>query len=143
MHKAYRNTRIRISPKNITKQAGVRNVTRTLDVGNLFHLAQFRRQAPVHTNNLVINDSAARKAVEGVAKLLPHLNGKSTTAFIVKSINSVDSGTFVVSSKKKEIFRVLNLVGKEETDDFQRLLATVHVISQEQVVCLTSITRGE
>jgi hypothetical protein len=53
----------------------------------------------MHTNNLVINDSAARKTVEGVAKLLPHLDGKSTTAFIVKSINSVDSGTLVVSSK--------------------------------------------
>jgi hypothetical protein len=99
MQNTYRDTRIRISPKDITKQASVRNVTRTLDIGNLFHLAQFRRQAPMHTNNLVINDSAARKTVEGVAKLLPHLDGKSTTAFIVKSINSVDSGTLVVSSK--------------------------------------------
>jgi hypothetical protein len=73
----------------------------------------------VHTDNLIINDSTARKAIKGIAELLPHFDRKATTALIVKAVDSVDTRAFMITTQKKEIFWVLNLVGKKETDDFQ------------------------
>ena len=66
----------------------------------------------MHTDNLVINDSRTGQAIEGIAELLPHLNGEAATALVVKAINSVDTCTFMISSQKKEVLGILNLVGE-------------------------------
>lgn len=73
----------------------------------------------MHTNNLVVNHSTAGKAVEGIAELLPHFHRKATTTLIVESVDSIDTGAFVIAAQEKEILRVFNLVGKEKADYFQ------------------------
>ncbi len=60
----------------------------------------------------------------------------STLTFIVKAVDSVDAGTFVISSEQEEILWIFDLVGKQQTDSFQRLFSSVDVISQKQVVTL-------
>lgn len=42
----------------------------------------------------------------------------------------------MVASQQKKILRVLDLVSQEQTDCFKRLLASVHVVSEEKVVCV-------
>ncbi len=64
----------------------------------------------MHANDLIINDCSAWKAVESVAKLFPHFYGEASTAFIIKSVDSIDTSTFVVSSQEEEIFRILDFV---------------------------------
>ena len=73
----------------------------------------------MHTNNLIINDGAAWQTVEGVAKLLPHLDREPAAALIIKTINSIDPCTLVVATKQEKILRVLDFVGKQETYYFQ------------------------
>ena len=114
----YSDARIRISPKNVTQQASVWYVARTSDVGDLFHLRKLRRETSMHTYDLVINHRTTRQTVEGIAKLLPHFDRKPTSALIVEAIDSIDSSTFMVASQQKEVFRVLNFVGKQQTDNF-------------------------
>jgi hypothetical protein len=114
----YSDAWVRISPENIAQQSSIRDVTRTGNIGNLFHLRQFRGKTSVHTNDLIVNHRTTRQAIEGIAKLLPHLDREATTALIVKAINSVDSGTFMVSPQQKEVFRVLNFVGKQQANNF-------------------------
>jgi hypothetical protein len=92
----------------------------------------------MHANDLIINNGATRQAVEGVAKLLPHFDGEATTAFVVESVYTVNSSTFMISSQKKEIFWILDFVSKEQTDHFQRLFATVHIVTEKKIVCLGS-----
>ena len=58
---------------------------------------------------------------------------------IVEAVDAVDGRTLVVSPQQEEVLRVLDLVGQQETDGFQGLLPSVHVVPQEQVVSL----RGE
>ena len=70
----------------------------------------------MHANNLVINNSATRETVEGIAKLLPHLDREAAAAFVIKAINPIDSGAFVVSSQEEKVFWVLDFVGKEQTN---------------------------
>ena len=40
----------------------------------------------------------------------------------------------MVATEDEEVFRVLDLVGEEEADSFQRLLPTVHIVTEEEVV---------
>lgn len=66
----------------------------------------------MHANDLVVNDGRAGQAIERVAELLPHFYGKASAAFVVKAINAIDSGAFVISAQEKEIFGVLDFVRK-------------------------------
>jgi hypothetical protein len=111
-HTTYGDTWVGIRPKDVTKQPCIRHIARTGDVGNLFHLRKLWRQSSVHTDNLIIDYGTARQTVEGIAKLLPHLDREATTALIVKSVDTIDSGTFVVSPQKEEVFGILNFVRK-------------------------------
>lgn len=40
----------------------------------------------------------------------------------------------MIATEQEEVFRMLDLVSEKETDGFYRLLASVYIISQEQVV---------
>lgn len=42
---------------------------------------------------------------------------------------------FVITPQKKEILWILDLVAQQEEDGFQTLLASVHIIAQEKIVC--------
>lgn len=42
----------------------------------------------------------------------------------------------MVSSQQKKVFWVFDLVGQKEADCLQGLLASVHIIAQEQIVAL-------
>lgn len=55
---------------------------------------------------------------------------------IVEAIDAVDAGTLVVPTEQEEVLRVLDLIGQQQADGLQRLLAPVHVVPQEQVVAL-------
>ena len=92
----------------------------------------------MHANNLVINDRTARKTVEGVTELLPHLNREPATTLVVKAVNSVDTGALVVATQQEKVFWILDFVGKKKTNNFQRLLSAVDIVSQEEIVCLVN-----
>ena len=42
----------------------------------------------------------------------------------------------MVSAQQKEVFGILDLVGQQQTDGLQRLFASVHVVTKEEVVGL-------
>lgn len=90
----------------------------------------------MHGENLLVNDSSDRKAVKAIGESLPQLDVIATLALVVESINTVDGGTLVVTSKDEEVFGVLDLVGEEQADGLKRLLSSVDVITEEEVVGL-------
>lgn len=55
---------------------------------------------------------------------------------VIEAIDAVDGGTLVVAPEQEEVFRVFDLVRQQQADGFQRLLPSVHVVTQEQVVGL-------
>jgi hypothetical protein len=42
----------------------------------------------------------------------------------------------VVSAEDEEVLRVLDLIRKQQTDDFERLLSSVYVVPKKKVVGL-------
>ena len=90
----------------------------------------------MHGENLLVDDSGDRKAVEAIGECLPQLDVVATLALVVEAIDSVDRGALVVTSEDEEVFGVLDLVGKEQANGLKRLLTSVDVVTEEEVVGL-------
>lgn len=59
---------------------------------------------------------------------------RSRLTLIVEAIDAVDAGTLMVPTEQEEVLRVLDLIGQQQTDGLQRLLASVHIVPQKEVV---------
>jgi hypothetical protein len=130
------NVLIGIGPQKIAEKTAVRNISRAHNPADLLHRVEIRAQTTVHGENLLVNDGSDGKAVEAVGKSLPQLNVIATLALVVESIDTVDGGALVVTSEDEEVFGVLDLVGEEQADGLKRLLTSVDVITEEEVVGL-------
>ena len=73
----------------------------------------------MHADNLIINHSTTWQAVEGITKLLPHLDREAATALIIKAVNSIDPGTLVIASQQEKVLLIFNFLGKQKTDNFK------------------------
>ncbi len=74
------------------------------------------------------------QCVEDVDESLPDLDVDSSFAFVVESINARDIGTLVIATKQEEVFGILDLVAEQKQDGFERLLASIDVVTEEKVV---------
>lgn len=90
----------------------------------------------MHGEDLLIDDSRNGETVEAVRESLPQLNVVPPLALIVETIDTVDGRTLVVTTENEKVLGVFDLVSQKEADGLQRLLATVNVVTQEQVVGL-------
>ena len=90
----------------------------------------------MHGEDLLVDDSGDRKAVEAIRESLPQLDVVATLAFIVETVNAIDGRAFVISSQNEEVLGVLDLVCQQKADGLEGLLATVDVIAEEEVVGL-------
>lgn len=70
-------------------------------------------------------------SVESIDEGLPDLRIASSLTLIIKSVHSCYIGTFVVAPQQKEILGIFDLVTHEEEHRFQRILSSVHIVSQE------------
>lgn len=109
-------------------------ISRTHHTPDLLHGVEIRAQTTVHREDLLVNDCSDRQAVEAVRKCLPQLDVVAPLAFVVESVDAVDAGALVVSAQDEEVLWVLDLVGEQEADRFERLLAAINVIAEEEVV---------
>jgi hypothetical protein len=53
---------------------------------------------------------------------------------IVETVNSVYAGRFVISSQEEEVLGIEDLIRKQQADGFKRILPTIYIVSEEQVV---------
>ena len=88
-------------------------ICRTHDTTDLLHRVQVRAESAVHGKDLFINDSCDRQAIETISECFPELDIIPPFAFVVKSIDSVDGGTFMITPEDEKILRILDFVGKE------------------------------
>jgi hypothetical protein len=63
-------------------------------------------------------------------------NQSNPGTFVVKTVDTIDAGTLVVAAKDEKVFRILDLVRQQQRNGLQALLPAVHIVPQEQVVCL-------
>jgi len=83
----------------------------------------------MHTDDFVVNDSRTREAVEGVAESLPKFDAEATAAFVIESVYPIDPSALVISSKDEKVLWILDLISKQQTYNFKRLLSSVDVVT--------------
>jgi len=125
-----------VCPEKIADHPGVGHIRRAHQAPHLVEVADLRRQTTMHAHDLLIDKSADRHAVEDVTELFPKLDVVTPLALIVEPIDSGDGCTFVVASQEEEILWVLCLVCKQQDDGLQALLATIDVVTKEEVIAL-------
>ena len=111
-------------------------ISRAHDAADLLHRVQIGAQAAVHGEDLLVNDSRNGQAVEAVGECLPQLDVVATLALVVEAVDAVDRRALVVAAQDEEILGELDLVGKEQADGLERLLAAIYVVAEEEVVGL-------
>ena len=103
---------------------------------NLLHGVEIWAETAVHGEDLLVDDGSDGQAVEAISESLPKLDVVSSLALIVETVDAVDRGALVVTTENEEVLRVLDLVCEEQADCLQRLLATIDVVTEEEVVGL-------
>jgi len=123
-----------IGPQKIAEQAAVGDIRGAHDPANLLHRIEIGAQTAVHGEDLLVDDSGDGKAVEAVGEGLPQLDVVAALALVVESVDAVDGRALVVAPQDEEVLGILDLVRQEQADGLQGLLATVDVVSQEEVI---------
>lgn len=85
----------------------------------------------MHTQYSIIYDCTNWQNIEDCTEFSPQLDRIPSLALVIKAVHPVNGLAFMVSSEQKEVVRVLNLVGHQEANCFDTLLASVDVISDE------------
>lgn len=68
--------------------------------------------------------------------LCMHVGNLFPLTLVIESIDAVDGSTLVVAPEQEKVLWVFNLVGQKKANGFQGLFPSVHIITQEKVVCL-------
>jgi len=68
----------------------------------------------VHAKDFFIHQRCNWQAVEDIRKDLPEFDGVTTFTFIIKAINSVDLGAFVIASEQEKVLRIFDLVAEKK-----------------------------
>ena len=146
---------IRVRPEQIAEETAVWNliflsarfgwrlkvrdeayVGRAHNTSDLLHRVEIGAQAAVHGEDLLINDGGDGQAVEAVGESLPKLDVVASLALVVETVDAVDGSALVVTAENEEVLGVLDLVCQQKADGLERLLATVDVVTEEEVVGL-------
>ena len=133
------NILVGVGPEEIAEETSVGDISGPHNAFDLLERGKLGAETTVHAKNLLIDDGGDGKAVEAVSEGLPEFDVVAALALIIETVDTVDGGALVVASKEEEILRVLDLVGEQEANSLKRLLATVNVVTKEQVVGI----RGE
>ncbi len=90
----------------------------------------------MHGEDLLVDYGSNWQAVEAIRKCFPQLDVIAALAFVIKAVNAVDGSALVVAAQDEEVLGVLDLVRQQQADGLERLLASVYVVPQKQVVRL-------
>ena len=82
----------------------------------------------MHAEDFFVNDGGYGKAIEAVRKGFPQLYVVPPLALVIEPIDSVNRGTFMVTSEDKEILGILDLVGQQYANGLKGLLPSVYVV---------------
>lgn len=99
-------SRIRIRPKQITEETIIWNLRGSFDLLNLIQLFQFWRESSMHANYLFVYECSNRQTIKAVSEYLPKPNIESPLTFVIKPINTVDFGIFVISPQEENFIRI-------------------------------------
>lgn len=118
-----------ISPKQITNNPRIRNFNSPLNLIQLFNRLQIRRYTTMHTKYSIADQCSQWQIWKNSRNHFPKFNTISSFTLFVKTINSIDFRTLMISSQQKEILRKLDLITENQHQCFDLLLPSIYIVS--------------
>lgn len=126
---------IRVRPEEITDGTLVRSLLNAIELADLIKCIDRGGETTVEAENLILNDSCERKVVKEFSESLPDISITIfTEAFIIETVYLSDLSALVISSKDGDSISKTHLEGNKEGHSLHRVVATIDVISHEEIV---------
>lgn len=128
------NVHLGIRPQQIGVETLVRHLLEAVDAVDVVHGADERRDASVHTHDLVVDQSRNTQAIEHVHEVLPRVRASVLLhALVVETVHLRDLASLMVATEQSDAIRVARLQRKEQLDTFDAEVAAIHVVAHENV----------
>jgi len=89
----------------------------------------------VEAEDLVFDNCSQRQVVEQLSEDLPHVSiSVFAEALVVEAVHLGDLSAFVVASQDGDSVAVTHLQGDQQSHRLHRVVATIHVVTHEEVV---------
>ena len=132
---------IRVGPQKIADGTFVGYFHDTIKLLDLVQSVDGRRQTTVQAEDVLLDDGGQGQVVEQAGELLPNFGVTILTeALIVESIDLGDLLGLVVSTKDSDTVGITNLHANQQTNGLNRVVATVNVVSHEEIVGVWKLT---
>ncbi len=83
----------------------------------------------MHAKDFFINKRTDWQTVKDVRKNFPEFDRVAALAFIVEAINSINLRALVIASQQEEVLRIFDLEAQQQRNRFNRLLASIDVVT--------------
>ena len=84
--------------------------------------------------NLFVYNCCYRETIKTISENFPQFNGIFFFTLIIKTINSIDSRTFVVTPQQKKVFWVSDFISQKKSNCFNALSASIDIISKKKII---------
>lgn len=126
---------IRVRPEEITDGTLVRSLLNAIELADLIKCIDRGGETTVEAENLILYDGSERKVVKEFSESLPDISITIfTEAFIIETVYLSDLSALVISSKDGDSISKTHLEGNKEGHSLHRVVATIDVISHEEIV---------
>lgn len=88
----------------------------------------------MHAEDLLVDQRRNRQTIEAVGEYFPQLDPVASLALVIEAVDAIDGRTFVVSTQKEKVLRILDLVREKKAHSFKGHLSAVNIVSQEKIV---------
>lgn len=125
---------LRVGPHEVTEGALVRDLHFAVDESNLIERLNLGRKSAMDAEDFSFDNGADRQVIEDLHAELPGV-GVSVLAggLFVEAVESGGLTGLVVASKQGDVAGVLDLEAEQELDGLDRVIATINVITHEDV----------
>jgi len=126
---------IGVGPEEIADGTLVRCLLNAIKLANLVESVDAGREAAVEAEDLTLNDSGKGQVIKKFSELLPNVSvAVFTQALVVKTVYLCDLPALVVTSKDGDSVLEADLKCDEKRHCLHRVVATVDVVTHEEVV---------
>lgn len=124
-----------VGPKQIAHRTLVRHLLYPVQCTDVIKRVNAGRETSVKTEDLVVDERGKRQEVEQVCEVLPDVGvAVFAQALVVEAIHLGDLAGLVVATQDGDAAWVADLEGDEQSDGLDREVATVDVVTHEEVV---------
>lgn len=132
---------IGVGPEEIADGTLVRNFHEAVELSNLVESVDAGRETTVEAEDVTLDDRSQRQVVKQLREVLPHVGvAILAQALVIEAVHLRDLLGLVVTAQNGDTVRVAHLHAHEKRHGLDRVVATIDVVTHEQVVVVGQLT---